>query len=81
MLYIIWFNARVGWVWVSWWSAVEIWVQDERILACLSYYLGQWNEIDCRVQEAKRLMGLEVREDGVKKANSLESWSDGAFIR
>ena len=32
----------------------------------------KWNEIGFEVQEAKRLMGLEVHQGGVKKGNSLE---------
>ena len=32
----------------------------------------KWNEIDLNVWEAKRLMGLKVRQGGVKRANSLE---------
>lgn len=31
-----------------------------------------WNKIDLKVQDAKRLMGLEVYEDGVIDATSLE---------
>lgn len=34
----------------------------------------EWNEIDFQVQEAKRLMGLEVHQDGVEKSNSLAWW-------
>lgn len=32
----------------------------------------KWNEGDFKVQKVKRLMGLEVHGDGVKKANLLE---------
>lgn len=32
----------------------------------------KWIEIDIRVQEAERRMGLKVHEVGVKLANSLE---------
>ena len=32
----------------------------------------QWKDIGFKVQEAKRLMGLEVHKVGVKLANSVE---------
>ena len=33
---------------------------------------NQRNEIDLKVLEARRCMGLEVHQDGVKKVKSLE---------
>ena len=35
---------------------------------------NQRNEIDLKVLEARRCMGLEVHQDGVKKVKSLEQW-------
>lgn len=32
----------------------------------------KWNEIDHKIQEAKRLMGLKVYQDDDKMANSLK---------
>lgn len=39
------------------------------------------NEIDLRVQEVKRLMGLKTHHDGFKLVNSLEWWSAVASMR
>jgi len=41
----------------------------------------EWNGIDFKVREAKRLMGLKVHQDGVKLANSLEWRSAVASVR
>ena len=32
----------------------------------------EWSEIDFKVQDAQRLIGLEVHQDGVEEANRLE---------
>ena len=39
------------------------------------------NEMKIKVGEAKKLMGLKVRQDGVKPANSLEWRSAIASVR
>ena len=38
----------------------------------LSYAINQRNEIDLKVLEVRRRMGLEVHQDGVKKVKFLE---------
>jgi hypothetical protein len=40
-----------------------------------------WNEIDFRVWEAKKLIGLIAYQDGVKWANSMEWHSAIASVR
>ena len=39
------------------------------------------NEMNSRVREAERLMGLKVHQDGVKPPNSLEWRSAVAYMR
>ena len=44
-------------------------------------YEMEWNEFDCRFQEAKSLMGVRVHRDDFKIADYLEWWSAVASKR
>ena len=48
---------------------IEFMWLSAQLLICVFY---KWNEIDFRVREDERLVGLKIHQDGVKPLNFLE---------